>query len=639
MVVRGHAEVLVGRTIDRKYLIEQLLGTGSMGAVYRAHQIALDRTVAIKVMSADLASDPDFAERFHREAKAASRLAHPSSVGVTDFGADGDGLLYLVMEYIPGKNLDVVIQEEFPLDERRIANILSQVLSAVASAHDLGIVHRDLKPENILVVPSVDDEGSLTDIVKVCDFGIAKMLGVEDVAPSSPRGSGASEGRKLTAFGAVLGTPAYMSPEQGQGLPPEPRSDLYAIGGMLFEMLTKRIPFDLDAPEDLVRAHMVQPVPDPRDLVPACSPTLAEVCVRALQKSPEARFATARTMRSALRRALQGVDRDEESAPLSALPLARGGRGTDASLPPAELTTAPTDLPAQHDAMRATLPAPAPARALRRTWSLRLAGGIGLVAVAALSLASRSSRPARETSARFEPSAAASAMHADGSQASREPNRDDAPVAPKPVLAAAAALGDEARPRPSTAKETGAEVTHEKSTAPHASGQVVPTSSATGQAAALVVAPPDPPVAVLETAAPAAPAPTVASPTVAAPPSEQAPAVMAAAPYSPERAQVVVTVSGATGTSRAILTALVSHVSFGDCYRTALRGLGSAQGGHGTMHVEIDEDGVVQGVSARLPGPLSSATSCFVGRMQRQRLVRPPDTGAATGDLDLELSP
>ena len=164
---------LVGRSLDGKYVIEKLLGRGSMGAVYRARQTALDRTVAVKVMSAALARDGDFAERFHREAKAASRLAHPNSVGVTDFGEAADGLLYLVMEYVDGKNLDLVIQEEFPLGERRIANILGQVLSAVASAHDLGIVHRDLKPENILVLPSIDDEGLPADIVKVCDFGIA----------------------------------------------------------------------------------------------------------------------------------------------------------------------------------------------------------------------------------------------------------------------------------------------------------------------------------------------------------------------------------------------------------------------------------------------------------------------------------
>ncbi len=633
MVVRGHAEVLVGRTIDRKYSIEKLLGTGSMGAVYRAHQIALDRTVAIKVMSADLASDPDFAERFHREAKAASRLAHPSSVGVSDFGEDGDGLLYLVMEFIPGKNLDLVIQEDFPLDERRIANILSQVLSAVAAAHDLGIVHRDLKPENILVVPSVDDEGSLTDIVKVCDFGIAKMLGVEDVAPSSRRGAGASVGRKLTAFGAVLGTPAYMSPEQGQGLPPEPRSDLYAIGGMLFEMLTKRIPFDLDTPEDLVRAHMVHPVPDPRELLPACSPTLAQVCVRALQKSPEARFSTARAMRSAVRRVLQEVDRDEESTPLPSLPQARGGRGTDASLPPSELTTAPTDLPGQHDAMRATLAVPAPARAFeRRAWGRRLAGGIGLVAVAVavLALASRSSQSARDTRARLEPSA----LRVAPPLAMSEPSRDDKPVAARPMPAAAPALVDEPRHRTSSPKEPGAEVTNGKGTPPRASGQVAVTGSAPDLAPAAVVTPQDVPVAAVEPAAPAASAQAVAAPS-----SEPAPAVTVAAPYSPERAQVVVTVSGATGTSRAMLSALVSHVSFTDCYRTALRGAGGAQGGHGTMHVEFDEDGVVQGVSARLPGPLASATSCFATRMQRQRLARPPDTGAASGDLDLELSP
>ena len=629
MVVRGHAEALVGRTIDRKYLIEKLLGTGSMGAVYRAHQLALDRTVAIKVMSADLASEPDFAERFHREAKAASRLAHPSSVGVSDFGEDGDGLLYLVMEYVPGKNLDVVIQEEFPLAERRIVDILSQVLSAVASAHDLGIVHRDLKPENILVVPSVDDEGALTDIVKVCDFGIAKMLGVDDAPASSQRGGTASEGRKLTAFGAILGTPAYMSPEQGQGLPPEPRSDLYAIGGMLFEMLTKRIPFDLDAPEDLVRAHMVHPVPDPRELVPACSPTLADVCVRALQKSPDARFPSARAMRASVRRVLHGTDRDEESAPLSLVSSVRGGRGTDASLPPAELTnTGPTDLPATYDSSRATLPVLLPGRGLvRRTWRPLLAGGLAVVALSTFALASREAPPARVALAA---SSSSSSLAEDRPAASSGSSSSQIPSPAAQAIATATGLGAAEEPprRPSSTRETGG--ANERATATRAPAQLAPPTTTTSE----VVASKELAVPVVEPAV--LPVPAAAA---AATSSEPAATVTVAAPYAPDRAQVVVTVTGATGTSRAVLTALVSHVSFADCYRTALRALGGPQGGRGTMHLEIDEDGVVQGVSARLPPPLSSASACFVARIQRQRLVRPPDTGAATGELELELSP
>ena len=136
MLGRHRPESLVGTTLDGKYVIERLLGTGSMGAVYRARQIALERTVAVKVMAADLAQDADFAERFHREAKASSRLGHPNSVGVADFGQAPDGLLYLVMEYVPGKNLDVIIQEQFPIDEARIANIIGGAQMPVADEPD-----------------------------------------------------------------------------------------------------------------------------------------------------------------------------------------------------------------------------------------------------------------------------------------------------------------------------------------------------------------------------------------------------------------------------------------------------------------------------------------------------------------------
>ena len=629
MIPAAHPEQLVGSTLDRKYLIEKLLGTGSMGAVYRAHQIALDRTVAIKVMSASLASDPEFAERFHREAKAASRLAHPSSVGVSDFGEAGDGLLYLVMEYVPGKNLDVVIQEEFPLHERRIANILSQVLSAVASAHDLGIVHRDLKPENILVVPSLDDDGVLTDIVKVCDFGIAKMLGVDD-APARERGSMMPGGRKLTAVGTVLGTPAYMSPEQGQGLAPEPRSDLYAIGGMLFEMLTKRIPFDLDTPEDLVRAHMVAPVPDPRDVVPTCSPALANVCVRALQKRPDDRFATARAMRAEVTRMLRVSEHDDESAPLSTISLPRGGRGTDASLPPAEINnTTPTLMPGVEDDARATLARSPALRSFGRRTGIVFAG-IGALAVVAVGLAAWKSPPPRGTGAQLAPATSTPAV-----TLPRSATPDDTPL---PVVSVGSAARDD---RPSTPKPVATESTSGATPPPRASGAVAlatavaPASSLLIAESAREIAPAlvEPPPATVVAASQPSPSPSPSTEPASAPP----PAVAAA--YSPDRAQVVVSVTGATGTSRAVITALVDHVSFVDCYRTALRAAGAPEGGRATMHLDIDEDGVVHGATARLPGALSSASSCFASRMQRQRLVRPPDTGAATADLALELTP
>ena len=189
-------DLLVGRTIAGKYVVDNLIGTGAMGAVFRARQIALEKTVAIKVMHGENAEDPAFAARFHREAKAASRLNHPNSIQILDFGAEPDGLLYIAMEYLDGRSLHTVLREEWPLAPARIADILMQTLAALAVAHDMGVVHRDLKPENVMVLSGTDDDGRPKDIVKVCDFGIAKITD-----PRAYRGNGErdSDGPVTTA--------------------------------------------------------------------------------------------------------------------------------------------------------------------------------------------------------------------------------------------------------------------------------------------------------------------------------------------------------------------------------------------------------------------------------------------------------
>lgn len=307
---------LVGRTIAGKYVVESLVGGGSMGAVYKAQQTALHRLVAIKVMDPELAADRAFAARFRREAHATSRLAHPNSITITDFGEEPDGLLYLVMEYVDGARLEQLLERGEPMPEERIVAILSQVLSALAAAHDAGIVHRDLKPANVLVVSKLDDDGHPVDLVKVCDFGVASLKdgAAETVLRPSQDGLGAVSmeqalaARKvmplpshpLTLAGAIVGTPAYMSPEQAAGKPQDPRSDLYALGVVLYEMLTRKPPFDGATAEELMARHIAAPVPAPIDSV-ACHPKLSEVCVRAMQKRPEQRFENARAMRAELR--------------------------------------------------------------------------------------------------------------------------------------------------------------------------------------------------------------------------------------------------------------------------------------------------------------------------------------------------
>jgi len=302
-------ETLVGRTVAGKYAIEALLGSGAMGEVYKARQIALDKKIALKVMHAAVAGDPSFAERFHREAKAASRLDHPNSIRVIDFGEEPDGLTYIAMEYVEGRDLHDVIQKEWPLSGERVANILIQATSALAVAHDMGVVHRDLKPENIMVVAGTDEDGRPTDIVKVLDFGIAKIM-------DKSGGAGTAGGPKTTA-GLVIGTPEYMSPEQGRGEPIDTRADIYSIGVILFELLTGQVPFSAETPIGTVVKHLTDEPPVPSGLNPAIDRRLEAICLKAMQKKRDERYQNARELRAALRAVV-----DEPPSSVSVMPAA-----------------------------------------------------------------------------------------------------------------------------------------------------------------------------------------------------------------------------------------------------------------------------------------------------------------------------
>lgn len=260
--------------------------------MYRAEQIALGKTVAIKVIHPHLISDESATARFYTEARASSRLNHPNSVSVLDFGRTDDGLLYLVMEFLRGKDLAHVLWEEGPLPAPRAIHVMRQVLAALSEAHELGIIHRDIKPENVLIERLRTGE----DFVKVLDFGLAKVRA--DVAPS------------VTAPGIVCGTPDYMAPEQGRGDPLDPRSDLYSCGVLLFQLLTGRVPFESDSPTQTVLLHMTAPPPDPRTLQPGIPDALAEITLKALSKAREDRFQTAVEFAEAL----ASVVRTEETA-------------------------------------------------------------------------------------------------------------------------------------------------------------------------------------------------------------------------------------------------------------------------------------------------------------------------------------
>ncbi len=275
----------VGCTLPGGYVIQELIGTGGMACVYRAEQTALGRTVAVKIVHSHLVGDEGTAKRFIREARAASRLNHPHSMAVIDFGRMDDGQYYLVMEYLRGRDLARVVAEEGPLEIRRVINIVRQLLDALSEAHQLGIVHRDLKPENIVVEQLRTGE----DFIKVVDFGLAKLFSQ-------------NEDLGITAAGTVCGTPDYMSPEQCRGDPLDPRSDLYSVGVNLFVLLTGRLPFEAPTPTQALLLHLTAAPPDPRTVAPSRNipQALVDITWRAMAKNRADRFQSAQEFAEAL---------------------------------------------------------------------------------------------------------------------------------------------------------------------------------------------------------------------------------------------------------------------------------------------------------------------------------------------------
>jgi len=278
---------LIGRKLDGRYEVVGRLGEGGVGVVYRGRQTQLGRFVAIKVLQQDAAASPEWRRRFEREARALSALAHPNVVPVTDSGID-NGVPFLVMELLQGKTLaDLLKKGPLPLD--RALDIARQLLRGLAFAHGKGIVHRDLKPANVFLQALPDQ----TDHVRLLDFGMAKFL---DGSTSR------SIAETQTRAGAVFGTPAYMSPEQAKGGTIDARTDVYASGALLFELLAGRRPFVEDTPESVVMAHLTQPVPSLAKVRPAlaAAPQFQPLVERAMAKKPSARFKDAGAMLAAL---------------------------------------------------------------------------------------------------------------------------------------------------------------------------------------------------------------------------------------------------------------------------------------------------------------------------------------------------
>ncbi|MSP62696.1 MAG: hypothetical protein EXR72_20680 [Myxococcales bacterium] len=285
LIAPHEGDPFVGATIAGRYQLEELLGIGVMGRVYRAYNVPLDNEVAVKLMNPAVAADPITASRFHQEARATSRLRHPNAIAILDFGQTETGLLYLVTEILTGRTLGQITSDEGPLGPRRAVDLLSQGLAALDAAHASGIIHRDFKPDNLFV----ERLRSGTEHVKVLDFGMAKLNGPLDKTGDPG----------LTATGAVCGTPDYMSPEQIRGEELDARSDVYAAGAVLYELLTGAPPF-AGAVLEVLQEHLHQPAMPPRLHRREIPAPLEEVCLRALAKRKGERFASAEEMRLAL---------------------------------------------------------------------------------------------------------------------------------------------------------------------------------------------------------------------------------------------------------------------------------------------------------------------------------------------------
>jgi serine/threonine-protein kinase len=278
----------IGKVLFKQFEVRDLCGRGSMGTVYRAWQSSMEREAAIKVLRKDLRRDPAVVKRFHREARAVARLSHPNIITVYLVGDTDDGVPFLAMEYVHGKSLDEVCEEAGPLPVERTVHIARQIAAALSEAHHHGIVHRDLKPENIILTRKKQED----DFVKVLDFGIAKILH-------------ASEESQLTKTGAIFGTPYYLAPEQASGDDIDHRSDLYALGVILFRMSTGRLPFESTSGMEVLIQHIKERPPRPRELFPDVSVVLEEVILRALAKSPVHRWQSAEDMAEGLQKVLE----------------------------------------------------------------------------------------------------------------------------------------------------------------------------------------------------------------------------------------------------------------------------------------------------------------------------------------------
>jgi len=278
--------------LNNRYKLEERLGSGGMAVVYRAHDLMLERKVAIKILRENFSNDPTFRERFRQEARAAANLSHPNIVTVHDFGLDS-GRLFIVMENVPGTDLKSILQKRGRLPMDDALTLMVQACAGVGYAHRAGLVHCDIKPHNMLITPDKR--------LKVTDFGIARALA--SIQPEEKTD-------------VVWGSPQYFAPEQAAGGPPSPASDVYSLGIVLFEMLTGQLPFSGSSATELAQLHRETPAPPIRELDPAIPATLEQILLKVLAKEPSARYRTA----DQLGRVLVTFTQQSDAAKIASVP-------------------------------------------------------------------------------------------------------------------------------------------------------------------------------------------------------------------------------------------------------------------------------------------------------------------------------
>jgi len=344
----AEADPLIGRTVNDRYRIVEVIGQGGMGRVYKALQSPLDRVVALKILGAGHDRDPHFYKRFFLEASVTARLTHPNTITLYDYGRTEDGIFFIAMEYLDGRTLSQAMQQDGPLAQERVIHVAQQICRSLREAHALGIIHRDLKPANVILLRQQDDH----DFVKVLDFGLVKFFHGDN-----PDGD-------ITNAGTFMGSPHYIAPEQARNQGPDQRCDIYSLGVLLYHMLTGEVPFTAPNPVDIILKHLHEaPVP-PRELRPdlAIDPRLEAIVLRCMAKERADRFQSMDELLGALKLLRQQLTG-------TAAPYPAAAPSTPDSLRPVAVPTPSVPLPAAPttpvSGSRAARPPPPPTDALQ----------------------------------------------------------------------------------------------------------------------------------------------------------------------------------------------------------------------------------------------------------------------------------